>query len=253
MGEGEKSKIIEGGDGQQIEKEKTRPLRIVFDFDETLVGRDHTDPLSAEFLKIRPGAEELITRLKEEDHTLILWTTATKEWLESAFDKSPIFRNAFSEIYTRDNPPELDKAKREDIEGRIKIAQDTYDKSQNYEDLEELDRLKQLKDLMLERNKVPSLIGADVLVDDDPRLQRDAGENVIEVPGYDAKKEYLRKELSKRLRDPDLGEKEKNDIQGNLIELEEDDRLNEDRCKDWEMSVMSAIHNLACAKTEKQE
>lgn len=79
---------------------------IVFDMDNTL-----TDEFGS---STRPGIESLLTKLKRDGHTLVLWTNSTKERARWILFEHKLHRYFTTFVYREDYDPD-NKGKHKDI------------------------------------------------------------------------------------------------------------------------------------------
>lgn len=72
--------------------------RIAFDMDGTIVGFDREGNL-----RMRPGIDRVLVKLRSQNHTLILWTFGNRPWWRKVRSQFPILGRVFHEAYTRDD------------------------------------------------------------------------------------------------------------------------------------------------------
>lgn len=74
--------------------------RIVFDLDGTLVG---TRPDGS--LALNKRLVKAAINLREQGHTLILWTFGSRGWWNEVAQHFPVLRMIFHEVYSKDELP----------------------------------------------------------------------------------------------------------------------------------------------------
>jgi hypothetical protein len=84
-------------------QEKAGRLRVAVDLDETLVF--NPSPFTMEIPALRVGAIELLQGLSEKGLEMVLYTSASREYVDHVFDLYPTLRGYFEEVYCRDNTP----------------------------------------------------------------------------------------------------------------------------------------------------
>jgi len=74
-------------------------MRIAFDLDQTLVG------FVGGKLMLRPGIIKVLHNLRQQGHTLILWTYANRDWWRHVRAVFPALLYYFGEVFTREEMP----------------------------------------------------------------------------------------------------------------------------------------------------
>lgn len=82
-------------------------MRIVLDLDGTCIG-DPRDDGGRVMVSPRPGIHMFLRQLRRRGHTLLLWTAASREWVQDINAAFPKLISFFSEIYTRETKPAYD-------------------------------------------------------------------------------------------------------------------------------------------------
>lgn len=83
-------------------RERTPRQRIAVDLDGTLIF--NPNPIEAE-PQLRTGTTTLLQGLKNTGAEVVLYTSASREWVDYVFDLFPQIGNLFEYVYCRDNTP----------------------------------------------------------------------------------------------------------------------------------------------------
>lgn len=123
-------------------RERTSRQRIAVDLDGTLI----FNPLETETPRLRTGATKLLEGLNNTGLEVVLYTSASKKWVEYVFGLFPQIGNLFENVFCRDNTP---------VERKSKGIKD------------------------------PAIIKADIFIDNfiDSSVQSRLGPRAIQVPG----------------------------------------------------------------------
>lgn len=85
-------------------RERTSRLRIAVDLDGTLIF--NPNPLDeTEIPRLRTGATRLLEGLKNTGSEVVLYTSASREWVDYVFGLFPQIGNLFENVFCKDNTP----------------------------------------------------------------------------------------------------------------------------------------------------
>lgn len=147
-------------DRENIRREKAdKRFTVVFDLDDTLIYSEGQDGAG---IRLREEADSMLNMFGQLGVKRVLWTSATREWVETVFEQYPTLLECFDRVITRENY--LDE---NEVEGEV----DDYD--------DDDDRPFELRRFFREKLMHPvhtvvagsglknlGLLGYDVLVDD---------------------------------------------------------------------------------------
>lgn len=83
--------------------ERIKRLRVAVDLDDTLIFVPN--PLVSEIPELRTGSTKLLEELRNAGLDVVLYTSASKNWVDYVFDRFPEIRRSFADIYYRENTP----------------------------------------------------------------------------------------------------------------------------------------------------